>query len=383
VNMSDVSTMFDGQVPMINSAADSLKVGGFAALYNSTTEGFHTQPGYTRHASTAPVAYRVGETFPEGIEENWRQVYLDVTKPSSVEELKSKEFLGKLAKWLTTEQPITLAVNGDDAAAGYPIAMTLFETTAQAVYSVGTADTPALTCQARPQDGEIFGEFPPRRQLTEYTKFPVIVPSSTPGYHTTYTDTYLTQQAAAAAPSSATSAIASLAISPHTKGYAITLGEYLHSACGPKRGSLAGGARTALWGLQRPPLGGSSSVVRCEGAATLDDAVTILTPFYVTNAREQVTVSVDPGLGDIAAALGSLEGLEVVSEDRAAFAARVESTEPWNVVQATHASELGFPLVDKLVSVLFPVGHIKSPATGDETFIEAFSKSRKWLAALD
>ena len=25
--------------------------------------------------------------------------------------------------------------------------------------------------------------------------------------------------------------------------------------------------------------------------------VTILTPFYVTNAREQVTVSVDPGLG--------------------------------------------------------------------------------------
>ena len=29
-----------------------------------------------------------------------------------------QEFLGKLAKWLTTEQPITLAVNGDDAAAG-------------------------------------------------------------------------------------------------------------------------------------------------------------------------------------------------------------------------------------------------------------------------
>ena len=59
------------------------------------------------------------------------------------------------------------------------------------MYSVGAPGNPALTCQARPQDGEIFGEFPPRRNMTTYTKAPTIVPSSTPSCNSTYDEAYL------------------------------------------------------------------------------------------------------------------------------------------------------------------------------------------------
>ena len=50
---------------------------------------------------------------------------------------------------------------------------------------------PASTCQARPQDGEIFGEVPPRKELRNHTRFPVYVPSAAPAYNASYDASYL------------------------------------------------------------------------------------------------------------------------------------------------------------------------------------------------
>lgn len=83
-------------------------------------------------------------------------------------------------------QPISLAVNSDMELGKY-----LFEKTGQVVYTVGTEENPALTCQARPQEGEIFGEFPVRSKLEEYTKFPVVVPTPTAAYNSNYEPLYL------------------------------------------------------------------------------------------------------------------------------------------------------------------------------------------------
>jgi hypothetical protein len=79
-----------------------------------------------------------------------------------------------LSQWLVRNQPISLAMNTVGGDMGY--ARSLFEKTSQVVYTVGHPGAPALTCQARPQEGEIFGEFPVRRDLAKYTRYPVFVP---------------------------------------------------------------------------------------------------------------------------------------------------------------------------------------------------------------
>merc|ERR1719383_94024 len=73
----------------------------------------------------------------------------------------SEKFIEDMAQWLMTHQPISLAINGNQE-----LARSLFEKSGLVVYTVGTLESPALTCQARPQEGETFGEFPPRLQAT-------------------------------------------------------------------------------------------------------------------------------------------------------------------------------------------------------------------------
>ena len=67
----------------------------------------------------------------------------------------------------------------------------LFEKTGQVVYTVGHEGNVALTCQARPQEGEVFGEFPVRLDLAKYTRYPVLVPSPTPAYNCHYESDFL------------------------------------------------------------------------------------------------------------------------------------------------------------------------------------------------
>ena len=76
------------------------------------------------------------------------------------------------------------------------------------------------------------------------------------------------------------------------KGYCVEILSYLTDAVGPKDGY---GARTALWGLQRPPLDGRSTVLRVSSGATFDELAAKLVVFAGTNAAGQVVVSVAGG----------------------------------------------------------------------------------------
>lgn len=228
IQPEDLKRIF-GQVAVTDSSAESLRKGAFDALFRQWAAGFQAKDGYEVLPSAPgaqPLAYRIAKGLtPNGVEEHWRRVYLDVSTPPSGS-VKDPTFLKDLSKWLTTEQPITLAVNGDDQ--GFPIMQQLFESTAQAIYSVGREGKPALTAQARPQDGEIFGEFPPRREMRKFTAGPVFVPSSTPTYMARYEPKHLVEAAQrAGSQSSGARQLLQAVGKAELRGYAVLLAEYL------------------------------------------------------------------------------------------------------------------------------------------------------------
>jgi hypothetical protein len=356
--------------PVADTPLKCMEDGIFAGLFAGANNR-KVEDGYKQLPSQPDIHFRMCDSLPYGIDEKWREPVIDVSAPGA-EKLKSEKYVLELCKWLNTEQPISLAVNGDQ-----DLAMAIFERTGLVVYSVGTLEKPALTAQARPEDGECFGEFPPRAQLETFTHLPVIIPSSTPGYNTYYTKDGLNAAAKAAFP-------------PHLQycdglfkgcsapvlGFVKNLCSYLADACGPKRG-IGGGGRTPLYGLQRPPMiEGSPTVYRVTAKASLDDVAHFIAPFYVTNARSQLQVSMDKGSS---LDLSAFKGLQVVTEDDAAYKRRLETFSPYNVIVIDGQKPLEHLLAMHWVSRLFPMGHIKSVFTNDDQFVDKFSKSRKWL----
>jgi hypothetical protein len=384
---ADIHKIYEGTTQS-SSAAESLeKKETFATLKHLAKP---LAAGYSKMDLPGGngVAIRLANRPPAEIDEQWREAYMDVTAPDSL----SPEFLQELAGWLNREQPISLAMN-----CGVGTAKELFETTSMVVYTVGNVDksAPALTCQARPQDGECFGEFPARHLMDSVTAFPVIIPSSTPGYNSSYNVDFLGKHGAApweqwGVPTGldGCKVITQRLQNPEQKGFCRVLLEYLlDAATGPRRGC---GTRTSLFGVQRPPLG-CKVCLRLEKAdgpnlphqdALFDLAARYIIPFVATNAKDQLVVSLDPFVSFPSAPALSQLGLQVVREAHDAFAASKGNY--WNVVSLPKRSDSPsavpeFPLVSHFVSTLLPMGHIKSTLPNDVEFLEAFSASPKWL----
>ena len=91
------------------------------------------------------------------------------------------------------------------------------------------------TGSARPQDGEVFGEFPPRKELSKYTKFPMVIPSPPAAYNSHYNHTHL--RALADGADSVLPAMFHGVGAVERKGYLVALLDYLQDAAtGPKEG---------------------------------------------------------------------------------------------------------------------------------------------------
>jgi len=389
----------------------------------NTTKKRSFSPALTAAATKDRVAWRVTpQTAPARdwkLEEHWRKVVLDISSPPSRAALLDEKTETLLADWLLEQQPISVAVNklGVVDPEALRFARRLWEKSACSVFTVGDAAKPAITPQARPQDGELFGEVPPRSVLDKFTVSPVIVPTSTPGQASYYEDAYLRDVASGGSqaadddedsefrttttttttttPPGVLSVVANCD-SPETRGYCLLLWRYLSdAACGPRRNATA--ERACLYGLQRPPLGKRGVTwLRVSHLDDFDSAAPALVAFVATNASAQLRASVHPQntacLDRMANALGDGFVADVFARklSDAEFEADVRDKTPWNVVRAADydsgakASSPGgahFGLVSTFVARLFPIGHVKSTRQDDLPFLHAFADSPKWLRA--
>ncbi|KAJ9472695.1 hypothetical protein DIPPA_70165 [Diplonema papillatum] len=380
VTGADIESAYEG-TNIIDGPADAIK-SGFRSdgmfKGHPTTAG--TDSSYTKHP-TLPVAYvvRDGEFPADTIDEKWRQSFLDVTSVSSKEKLSDPAFINDLADWLVRNGPITLAVNGDEK-----IARELFEKSSMTTYTVGDHTKAALTVSARPQEYESFGEFPARPTLSKYTKFPVLVPSSTPSYHSSYTEKYLQQSATQTVPKSL-QALKDAASNDLTKGYIQVAFNFLKDACGPRGNIHHKHARTAIAGWQRPPLNGQPSVLRADKDTSADALAVYIAPYLATNAKECLVVSVDPSNKKCVELVEKLALANTTVEDEAAFTSRKWDRTPYNIQYPTydgHPNGGGAPLMSPFLALLFPVGHVKCLVPNDQEFLNRWSTSKKWLSVV-
>lgn len=385
VDQGQIHSAFS-QVTGITDPADALKLSIFYGVYKDHrgTKG-PDDDSYT-HWAEEDTYVKVQNFLPRGhIDEYWRKVVVDFSQLESGWEDDEDE-LYDVAKWLNEHQPISLAINSEREKA-LLLGQALFEMTGLVVYTIGStsdeATPPALTCQARPQEAEIFGEFPPRISMDRFTKFPVFVPSSTPSYDSTYTRKYLESVELSANIPDWCHDMANHVRDPAIRGYCYELINYLHDATrtNPKQGF--GTSRTALWGLQRPPLLiGSKTLIRCPSKTSYDSLAPILLLFRTTNARGQVEISVDAHSNDDIFHICEKYEIPILVQTKHEFKNRADRRSlVYNSVELCEPMT-NFPMVGNFVSLFMSMGHIKSTKPNDIDFIDQFSRSEKWLQFL-
>ena len=403
----DVSGILASSVSHVDSSVEALRnkqCDGILANHSGTSPPPEST-GYT-HDEESDTYWKLRDTLPDpatdALPEYWRKVVVDYTKLDT--DPWDYKNVDKLANWLNQTQPISLAVNGN-MVDSYKNLRRLFERTCLAVYTVGGRNNeaistnpypkhlpPALTCQARPQECEIFGEVPPRHKLEDYTKFPVYVPSSNPSYDASYRLDYLRKQTVGAAWIASSTKLVQEIKSEEIRGYCCVLIEYLRNVDeqNPKQVPLTTKGRTVLWGLQRPPLQ-TKTVLRCATDETTWDACApIYMLFHVTSAREQIELSIPAGNTKMQA-LCDMHKLPYVVETDEELQQRA-SLDPlevedksviFQIARADEPMSDFFPMVGQFTSLYFPMGHVKSTAPRDEEFMMRLSQvSKKWIRSL-
>merc|ERR1712232_197822 len=206
-------------------------------------------------------------------------------------------------------------------------------------------------------------------------------PTPCAGYNAVYNDVYLKKRAHNTSASGlhglhqdATRLLAAIQ-DDRIRGYACVILDYLLDACEPKEGF---GNRSTLFGLQRPPMDGSVTALRCNAACNFDLLLLHALPFVATNAHDCLEISVGCTGSRTATVQEILRGtVDTTVETYDAYQVRKKSLHVYNEVCVDDPIEM--LLAFQFVSKTFPLGHIKSSQGGDQKFLAHFRSSKKWL----
>ena len=213
----------------------------------------------------------------------------------------------------------SLAVNDDS----WDLKRRFFEGTGLCVYTFGTkAKGYALTAQARPQDGEVFGEFPPRKTLDDVSRYPMLNPVPCSTWNTVFSDDYLVQHSKDRVIDPKVGGMVENIMNkiedPKYRGYAQLISEYLIDCCVSNPYSVSkdnGCGRTSYFGLQRPPIVDNYVTVINYGDAANNDLFLLhVLPFAITNSHSQVVVNLSNGGESLKELISSSLSLKVTLE---------------------------------------------------------------------
>lgn len=258
-----------------------------------------------------------------------------------------------------------------------------FEATGLCVYTFGTKATGyALTAQARPQDGEIFGEFPPRKTMDTFSRYPMMNPLPCSSWNTVFSENYLAEHSKDREidpiVGGMVESIMNKIEDAKYRGYAQLIAEYLSDSCSNNPYSVSkdnGTGRTSYFGLQRPPIIENYVTLLSYGDVGNNDLFLLhLLPFAITNSHSQCVVNLSNGGESLKDLVASCLGLKVVdSED-------ISKLNLFNEIKVDEvAKDFEFALPFQFCSKLFCLGHCKSTIPNDDTFLEEFANSKKWL----
>ena len=212
---------------------------------------------------------------------------------------------------------LSLAVNDDS----WDLKRRFFEGTGLCVYTFGTkAKGYALTAQARPQDGEVFGEFPPRKTLDDVSRYPMLNPVPCSTWNTVFSDEYLIQHSKDRVIDPKVGGMVENIMNnierPKFRGYAQLITEYLSDSCGNNPYSVSkdnGCGRTSYFGLQRPPIVDNYvTLINYGDAANKDLFLLHVLPFAITNSHSQCVVNLSNGGESLKELITSSLGLKVI-----------------------------------------------------------------------